>query len=86
MLNIMIIKIQKFVTHNFMKTVSEIPGKPHENPKTIVQHFVEKHVSAKFHNFCAKSFSSFQNVPPLAHNFFAMPFQKYFEISFQKNN
>ena len=47
----------------FIKTVREIPGRPHECPKTVVQSSGEKYFSTKFHHFCVKYFSSFRNFP-----------------------
>ena len=47
-----------------IKTLREVPGRPHEGPKTVVQSSGKKYFSAKFHHFCAKYFSSFRNFPP----------------------
>ena len=51
----------KIYDQYFIKTVRKVPERPHEGPWTIVQSFGEKYFSTKFHHFCAKYFSSFQN-------------------------
>ena len=48
----------------FIKTVREVPVRPHEGPKTVVQSSGEKYFSTKFHHFRAKYFSSFRNFAP----------------------
>ena len=46
-----------------IKIVRDVPGRPRECPRIILQSSGEKHFSTKFHHFCAKYFSSFRNFP-----------------------
>ena len=47
---------------DFMETVRNIPGRPHDRSRIILQTSGEKYFSTKFHIFCVKYFSSFRNV------------------------
>ena len=44
----------KIYDQYFKKTVKEVPGRPHEGPKTVVQSSSEKYFPTRFHYFRAK--------------------------------
>ena len=83
-------KTQKFVTRNIMKTVMDLPERNHILGN-IIQHSGEKYLTAKFHYFHAKSFSSFRIVAqPVLDIFFNFlghlicRFKKMFALPFQE--